>query len=185
MPAPSAFLVDHQRLSTVARSAPGCRFQQSACASWAHLHGRQPPWLLPPSEAAFSWHPAALAQPPPAPWTAKYEVAGLSSPECPVLSFAGREAEAAADAAAVAAAEARELAARPAATRAAQLALYEQVEVPTFPLRDGTRIPALGLGTCERRAARARSGRGAGKGLVVRRCPLFGFLAVVAATPVM
>ena len=104
-----------------------------------------------------------------------------------MLSFAGREAEAAADATAVAAAEARELAARPAATQAAQLALYERVEVPTFPLRDGTRIPAVGLGTCERRAARARSGRGAGKGpaKIARRCPLTGGLAVVAVTPVM
>ncbi len=127
------------------------------------MQGLPAPRLLPPSEVPSARHPAALAQPPPAPWTAKYEVAGLSSAECPVLSFAGRDAETAADAAAVAAAEARELAARPAATRTAQLALYERVDVPSFPLRDGTRIPAVGLGTCEWRPRGSCRGRGAGK----------------------
>lgn len=127
-------------------------------------------------------HPAALARPPPAPWTAKYEVAGLSSAECPVLSFAGREAEAAADAAAVASAEARELAARPAATRAAQLALYEQVDVPSFPLRDGTRIPAVGLGTCERRGRGGAAGGERAKGRCAHRCPCVPPLLLTATS---
>lgn len=86
------------------------------------------------------------------PWWAKYEVAGPSGSAdasgVRVLSFAGLDAAAAAaDAAAVAAAEQREVAARPAATAAAQRALYVRVDVPSFTLRDGRRIPAVGLGT--------------------------------------
>ena len=48
---------------------------------------------------------------------------------------------------AIDAAAKKELAARPAALDAAQRALYRHVDVPRIPLRDGTAIPAIGLGT--------------------------------------
>ena len=83
-----------------------------------------------------------------APWWAKYEQGGAPD-GVRVLSFAGPAAAAAAadDAPAVEAAVARERAARPQAAAAAQRALYQHVDVPTFALNDGTRIPAIGLGT--------------------------------------
>ena len=85
-----------------------------------------------------------MAAPQP-PWWAKYEGAGSDGVR--LLSFAGRDADARGDAEAVAAAEARDAEARPGALRAARQALYAHVDVPSFPLRDGTRIPAVGLGT--------------------------------------
>lgn len=83
-----------------------------------------------------------------APWWAKYEQQGAPD-GVRVLSFAGpaAAAAAAADAPAVEAAAARERAARPEAAAAAQRALYQRVEVPAFTLNDGSRIPAIGLGT--------------------------------------
>jgi hypothetical protein len=94
------------------------------------------------------------------PWWAKYEVEGptQSLDSVRLLSFAGREgAVAAGDAAAVAAAEQQELAARPTATAAAQQALYARVNVPCFTLRDGNRIPAVGLGTWKAGPGEVRS----------------------------
>lgn len=89
----------------------------------------------------------------PQPWWNKYEVQAdpqnpQSSSTVKLFSVAGRnDADLAVDAAAVAAAEQRELAARPEATAAAQRALYARVQVPSFTLRDGHTIPAVGLGT--------------------------------------
>ncbi|KAL4858530.1 Aldo-keto reductase family 4 member C10 [Chlorella vulgaris] len=89
----------------------------------------------------------------PQPWWNKYEVQAdprnpQSSTAVKLFSLAGRnDADLAVDAAAVAAAEQRELAARPEATAAAQRALYARVQVPSFTLRDGHTIPAVGLGT--------------------------------------
>ena len=61
-----------------------------------------------------------------------------------VLSF---EAVPPAPPGAVEAAEAREIAARPSASAAAAAALYSRPPVPYYTLRDGTRMPAVGLGT--------------------------------------
>ena len=80
------------------------------------------------------------------PWFAKYEVATPEGPAVRLFSFAGSN-PAGAEASAVAAAAQSELAARPAATAAARRALYAPAEVPHFELRDGSRLPAVGLGT--------------------------------------
>lgn len=44
-------------------------------------------------------------------------------------------------------AERRELAARPEALQKAERAKYQHVDMPMYTLRDGTRMPAVGLGT--------------------------------------
>jgi len=44
-------------------------------------------------------------------------------------------------------AESRELAARPEALRRAEQAKYKRINMPHYTLRDGTRLPAVGLGT--------------------------------------
>ena len=80
------------------------------------------------------------------PWFAAYEVATPESPGVRLFSFAGSN-PVGAEAAAVAAAAHSELAARPADTAAARRALYAPAAVPHFDLLDGSRLPAVGLGT--------------------------------------
>lgn len=116
-----------------------------------------------------------MAQPVPqeAPWWAKYEAPGASSAGVRMLSFAGPAAAAAVatDAPSVAAAEAREQAARPAASVAAQRALYKQVDVPRITLRDGHTIPAVGLGTWKATPGEVRRVTAAvGSGVHARCC---------------
>jgi hypothetical protein len=100
-------------------------------------------------------------------WAAKYRVhAGLAPPpggaaSLTVYDFSAAAAAGAlapADLAAVAAAEAAELAARPAALAAAAAALWAAPPaVPRLPLRDGTTIPAVGLGTWKAERGQVRA----------------------------
>ena len=87
-------------------------------------------------------------------WWRRYQLpqqASTSRGPITVLSFEAGVApgpfEAAAEVAAVALAEARENAARSAAAADAVAALYSRPPVPYYMLRDGTRMPAVGLGT--------------------------------------
>jgi hypothetical protein len=100
-------------------------------------------------------------------WAAKYRVhAGLAPPpggaaSLTVYDFSAAAAAGAlapADLAAVAAAEAAELAARPATVAAATAAIWAaSPEVPRLPLRDGTTIPAIGLGTWKAERGQVRA----------------------------
>ncbi|KAL4443567.1 hypothetical protein ABPG75_011304 [Micractinium tetrahymenae] len=99
--------------------------------------------------------PASASQPLVPPWLAPYAIPG-SPPGVPAFSFAGATA-AAAPGDAAATAEARELAARPAAIRAARQALYAPPASPLITLRDGTRMPAVGLGTWKAAPGEVRS----------------------------
>lgn len=91
--------------------------------------------------------PASPSQPHVPAWLAPFSIQG-SPPGVPAFSFAGAAAVTAPGAAAAAtAAETRELAARPAATQAALQTLYATPPSPLVGLRDGTRMPVVGLGT--------------------------------------
>ncbi len=85
-------------------------------------------------------------QPQVPPWLAPYAIEG-APPGVAAFSFAAPAATAAVAATAAAAAEARELAERQAATRAARKATYAAPASPLITLRDGTLMPAVGLGT--------------------------------------
>jgi hypothetical protein len=95
----------------------------------------------------------AGARPEDGAWCDKYRI--RADPAAPsgasnlaVFDFGSVKHIPADDWAAAQAVEARELALRPEALRQAQRAKYRHVEaMPYFTLRDGNRIPAVGLGT--------------------------------------
>lgn len=89
---------------------------------------------------------ASASEPGVPPWLAPYAIEGVPAGVA-AFSFAGATAAAPGAAQAAAAAQKRELAARPAATQAARQALYTPPASPLITLRDGTRMPAVGLGT--------------------------------------
>jgi hypothetical protein len=86
---------------------------------------------------------------PPA-WYEKYKIdygQGVLPPNVTVFDFSSVKSIPPDEWAAIQEAERRELAARPKALAEAERALYKRVNMPLIPLRDGTRIPAVGLGT--------------------------------------
>jgi alcohol dehydrogenase (NADP+) len=93
-------------------------------------------------------------------WYDKYKVdcSAQGAPNLMFLDFSGVKEISAEDWAAAQEIERRELAARPAALLKAQKALYRRVEnMPMITLRDGTTMPAVGLGTWKAEKGQVRA----------------------------